>query len=122
VAAIQVAVRRRAEPFSPGEIELARRLAHTASAALAQARLLETSEHYGTPAEVAPRVWHELQTPLSSILRLAERAADLSLPTAERRALLVRITATTRDMIRLLECLEQGRSASPESQRTTLRG
>jgi GAF domain-containing protein len=121
VAAIQVAVRRRPEPFSPGEIELARRLAHTASAALAQARLLETSEGFRSP-DVQPRVWRELQTPLSSILRLAERAADLSLPATERRALLVRIASTARDMIRLLERLELAEPTSPESRRTTLRG
>jgi GAF domain-containing protein len=122
VAAIQVAVRRRAEPFSPGEIELARRLAHTASAALAQARLLETSEGFRTGTALRPRVWRELQTPLASILRLAERAADLSLPTAERRALLTRIASTARDTIRLLERLEETDGSSGESHRTTLRG
>jgi GAF domain-containing protein len=118
VAAIQVAVRRRAEPFSPGEIELARRLAHTASAALAQARLLETSESHRNAADVQPGVWHELQTPLSTILRLAERASDLSLPSGERRVLLVRITSTARDTLRLLERLEQADPPSSESLRT----
>jgi GAF domain-containing protein len=106
VIGIQVAVRRQPEPFTPTEIELARRLAHTASAALAQARLLETPDASGTPS----RIWRELQTPLTSILRFAERASDSTLPTTERRTLVGRIAATARDMLRMLERLERGRS------------
>jgi hypothetical protein len=106
VIGIQVAVRRQPEPFTPTEIELARRLAHTASAALAQARLFETPDASGTPA----RIWRELQTPLTSILRFAERAADSTLPTTERRTLVHRIAATTRDVLRMLERLERGRT------------
>jgi len=104
---IQVAVRRRDEAFSPTEVELARRLAHTASAALAQARLREAPSLGGGTAFGA-RVWRELQTPLSSILRLAERAGDLSLPSAERRALALRIASVSRDVLRLLERLDDG--------------
>ena len=109
VIGIQVAVRRQARPFSSADIELARRLAHTASAAIAQARLLEAPDH--PRAVVATRVWRELQTPLSSILRLAERAGDSSLPASERRALIVRITSTARDTLHLLERLEHGGTA-----------
>jgi len=111
VMGIQVAVRRQPRPFSSTDVELARRLAHTASAALAQARLMEAPDTSGTPAPaLGARVWHELQTPLSSILRLAERAGDSSLPTGERRALVARIASTARDMLRLLERLEHGRN------------
>jgi GAF domain-containing protein len=109
VIGIQVAVRRQARPFSSTDIELARRLAHTASAAIAQARLLETPDAaHPQGSLVGSRVWRELQTPLSSILRLAERAGDSSLPVAERRALVVRIASTARDTLHLLERLEHG--------------
>ena len=106
VIGIQVAIRRQPEPFTPTEIELARRLAHTASAALAQARLIEMPDASGTPS----RIWRELQTPLTSIVRFAERASDSTLPTIERRTLVGRIAATARDMLRMLEGLERGRS------------
>jgi GAF domain-containing protein len=115
VVGIQVAVRRRAQSFSPTDVEVARRLAHAASSALAQARLLETRSATRGP-EVGDRVWHELQTPLASILRLSEHAADLSLPAAERRAVLTRIAATARDMLRMLERLE--RVSRPADERT----
>jgi hypothetical protein len=107
VIGIQVAVRLQPEPFTPTEIELARRLAHTASAALAQARLMELPDASGTPA----RIWRELQTPLTSILHFAERASDSTLPTTERRTLVGRIAATARDVLRMLERLERGRSS-----------
>jgi hypothetical protein len=116
---IQVAVRRRSDPFSATDVELARRLGHTGSAALAQARLRETQTD--GPTRGAPsgaRLWRELQTPLSSILRLAERAGDLSLPTAERRALVARIASTSRDMLRLLENLEGGGAARDPNRST----
>jgi len=60
----------------------------------------------GTPS----RIWRELQTPLTSIVRFAERASDSTLPTSERRTLVGRIAATARDVIRMLERLERGRS------------
>jgi hypothetical protein len=106
VTGIQVAVRRALRPFKSADVELARRLAHTASAALAQARLLDTGARRAGAAGVGGRVWHELQTPLSSILRLAEHAGDVSLPPAERRALAMRIASTARDVLRMLERLE----------------
>jgi hypothetical protein len=118
VVAIHVAVRRRARPFAPGEIELARRLAHTASAALGHARLLEPAGA-ARPAGVAPRVWRDLQTPVSSIVRLAERAIDTG-PPAERRLLLARIASTARDVLLLLERLEQTESTAPVPGRGTL--
>jgi GAF domain-containing protein len=122
VAGIQVAVRREARPFTSSDVELARRLTHTASAALAQARnaeawTVEANARDLSQPDVGERVWVELQTPLASILRLAEHAADLSLPAAERRALLMRIASTTRDMLHMLERLDRasrpsgGRSA-----------
>jgi signal transduction histidine kinase len=116
VVGIQVAVRRRPQAFSTTDVEIARRLAHTASAAFAQAERFET---HRPGADVGGRVWHELQTPLTSILRFSEHAADLSLPTAERRALLTRIASTARDMLRMLERLEQPtRPASGPGERT----
>ncbi len=109
VAGIQVGVRREARAFGANDVELARRLAHAASAALLQVRLFESRDAdrlAGSP--VGARVWHELQTPLASILRLTEHAGDVSLPVAERRALLMRIASTARDMQRMLERLEAG--------------
>jgi hypothetical protein len=85
VIGIQVAIRRQPEPFTSTEIELARRLAHTASAALAQAPPRD-ADASGTPAHLA-----RAQTPLTSILRFAERASDSTLPTTERRTLVNRI-------------------------------
>lgn len=114
VIGIQVAVRRRPEAFSPTDVELARRLAHTASTALAQARLRESPPH-GRGMRFGARVWHELQTPLSSILRLAERAGDLSLPSNDRRALALRIASVSRDVLRLLERLDdEDRDVPPD--------
>jgi len=109
---IQVAVRRRDEAFSPTEVELARRLARTASAALAQVRLRE-APFCGGGTAFGARVWRELQTPLSSILRLAERAGDLSLPSSERRALALRIASVSRDVLRFLEHLDDGDRVRP---------
>ena len=112
VIGIQVAVRRQAKPFSSTDVEMARRLAHTASAALAQARLLETPDATRIArTAIAPRVWHELQTPLQSILRLADRANDSTLPSTERRALVARIASSARDLLSLLERLEHSRES-----------
>jgi hypothetical protein len=110
VIGIQVAVRRDAGRFSSAQVELARRLAHTASAALAQTRLLEapTLRRAAAPALGGGRFWRDLQTPVASILRLAERAGDTSVPTAERRALAQRIASSTRDLLQLLSRLEHG--------------
>jgi hypothetical protein len=109
VIGIQVAVRREARRFSPSEIELARRLAHTASAALAQARLMEAPNvRRGTAAGPGGRQWRELQLPLASILRLADRAGDDSVPAAERRALAQRIASTARDLLQLLDRIGHG--------------
>jgi hypothetical protein len=118
VAGIQVAVRREARPFAPSDVELARRLTHTASAALAEARLAEAREPRdgARPSELGERVWQELQTPLGSILRLAEHAADLSLPAVERRALLIRVASTTRDVLHMLERLD--RASTPPGGRS----
>jgi hypothetical protein len=104
VAGIQVAVRRESRPFTPSDVELARRLTHTASAALAEARSAEARQAgLGSQLDFGERMWVDLQTPLGSILRLAEHAADLSLPAAERRALLTRIASTTRDLLHVIE-------------------
>jgi hypothetical protein len=118
VAGIQVAVRHEHRPFTSNDVELARRLTHTASAALAEARSAEARQaRPGMHLDFGERMWVDLQTPLGSILRLAEHAADLSLPAAERRALLTRIASTTRDLLQVIERLDRvstppgGRSA-----------
>ena len=116
VTGIQVAVRREARPFTSSDVELARRLTHTASAALAEARSAEARQTRGTSiSDLGARMWVDLQTPLGSILRLTEHAADMSLPPAERRALLTRIASTTRELLQVLERLDRtpsgGRSA-----------
>ncbi len=116
VAGIQVAVRRAARPFTPSDVELARRLTHTASAALAEARSVEARDRGIPQPVVGERVWRELQTPIGSMLRLAEHAADPNVPTAERRALATRIASTARDVLQMLEQLD--RASKPSAGRT----
>lgn len=109
VVGIQVAVRRETRPFSATEVELARRLAATASTALAQVRLREARDAArAAGSALATRVWRELRTPLGSIVRLSEQAQDPSVPASERHALVERIAGTARDVLHRLEHLERG--------------
>ena len=61
-------------------------------------------------------MWQDLQTPLGTILRLTEHAADQSLPPAERRALLTRIATTTRELLQVLERFD--RTSTPSGGRS----
>lgn len=99
------------EPFSAEEESLMRGLAHIATMALTNARLVEKLEKADRiKTEFLSTMSHELRTPLAAVLGYAECLEDADAGQEERRVWLDRIQACGRDLLDLIEStLDVGR-------------